>query len=563
MRRLLIGLLAATLALAGLMAWLPGIVKAADAPLAGTWKIIVLAGGQEITVWLVQIEDKGGKPQAAVLASLPNFKGTTVEDFRIEDKSIRLALKANDIPFAIVAYGKDDKAPKSLLGSVEVRGQREFIRLERTEAKELDPQKAVVTGPSQGELQKAFQIRDDKERGTALKALVQKYPDQPVGYVAAQQVAALAARANAEADARAYAEQALRIAALYGPEAKREAALQLARALAPSDKLAALQLDYARQAAQLLRDDDSAGVRLAVLKTLAAALRKTGKGDEVKPLEERIAKLDEQLDQEFLKTAIPFKPEPYAGRKSKGGRVAVLELFTGAQCPPCVAADVAFDALLQTYPPADVVLLQYHLHIPGPDPLTNRDTEKRSEFYGVQGTPTVFLDGKEGPPVGGGRQHAKDRYDTLRKQLDERLEAAPQAGLRLTADRKGDKIDIQAEVADLKKTGDHIRLRFVLIEDVVRYPGRNGQRLHHHVVRAFPGGVDGIPLKEQSGKHHVSISVAEVRKALSDYLADYAKNQGFLDDERPLELKHLKVAALVQDNASKEILQAAQVALQE
>ena len=55
-------------------------------------------------------------------------------------------------------------------------------------------------------------------------------------------------------------------------------------------------------------------------------------------------------------------------------RVVVVELFTGAECPPCVSADVAFDALLETYKPNEVVLLEYHLHIPGPDPLTNADS---------------------------------------------------------------------------------------------------------------------------------------------------------------------------------------------
>ena len=40
-------------------------------------------------------------------------------------------------------------------------------------------------------------------------------------------------------------------------------------------------------------------------------------------------------------------------------------------------------------------------------------------------------------------------------------------------------------MADLKKTGEKVRLRFVLVEDVARYVGGNGQRLHHHVVRAL------------------------------------------------------------------------------
>ena len=49
---------------------------------------------------------------------------------------------------------------------------------------------------------------------------------------------------------------------------------------------------------------------------------------------------------------VPFiAVKPFAGRKGKSDRAVLVELFTGAQCPPCVAADMAFDALPQTYKP--------------------------------------------------------------------------------------------------------------------------------------------------------------------------------------------------------------------
>src|SRR5262249_26417815 len=159
--------------------------------------------------------------------------------------------------------------------------------------------------------------------------------------------------------------------------------------------------DYAAQAEKQLPKDAPVAQQAAVLRVLATALDKAGKADQAKEVKGRLAMLDKALDEEFEKTAIPFKPDTYAGRKGKSTRVVLVELFTGAQCPPCVAADVAFDALLKTYKPTDVVFLQYHLHIPGPDPLTNKDTEKRETFYGIQGTPTYFIDGKEGPPAGG------------------------------------------------------------------------------------------------------------------------------------------------------------------
>ena len=71
--------------------------------------------------------------------------------------------------------------------------------------------------------------------------------------------------------------------------------------------------------------------------------------------------------------SVPWKAtQGSANQTGTAGTVPVLvELFTGAECPPCVAADLAFDALGKTYKPTDVVLLEYHLHIPGPDALTN------------------------------------------------------------------------------------------------------------------------------------------------------------------------------------------------
>jgi hypothetical protein len=562
MRRISLGLLACTAAAAGLLAWLSGFAHAADSPLAGNWKLVVMAAGQEISVWIVQVEDKDGKPQVSVVAELPNFKGTKVENVRADDKGVHFTLQASGLDFLVDAYlPAGEKKPEKLLGSVGVRGQREFIRLERSADKKIDPDKATTETPALADLRTALGAADAKERTAALKELMKKYPNSPAAYVAAQQLLSAAAKAESEADAKTATEQAIKIAATYGPETQVNAALQAARAVARSDKLTGLYVDFARQAAKALGDNDPAAVQAPVLKTLAAALKKAGKTDELKPLQARITKLDEQLDREFEKNAIPFKPEAFAGRQGKSDRVAVVELFTGAQCPPCVAADVAFDALAKTYKPADVVLLQYHLHIPGPDPMTNKDSEKRSEFYTIEGTPTLFVNGKEGPAMGGGKAQAEDRYKTARKQIDAALETNAGAKLKLTADRKGDKIDLQAEYGDLARPGENVRLRFVVVEELVRYPGGNGQRLHHHVVRALPGGVEGVALKEKAGKHAQTVSVAELEKELSGYLDDFTKKNNFAFDDQPLELKHLKAVALIQDNGTKEILQAVQVDL--
>ena len=61
----------------------------------------------------------------------------------------------------------------------------------------------------------------------------------------------------------------------------------------------------------------------------------------------------------------------------------------------------------------------------------------------------------------------------------------------------------------------------------------------------------------------MSVDLAEVTKTLNEYLTSAGKRRPFTDDDRPLDLKHLKVVAFIQDKESKEVLQAAQVELGE
>jgi hypothetical protein len=227
-----------------------------------------------------------------------------------------------------------------------------------------------------------------------------------------------------------------------------------------------------------------------------------------------------------------------------------------------VAADVAFDALEKTYKPTDVVLLQYHEHIPGPDPLTNPDSENRLQYYSkfVEGTPTILFNGKPGAPGGGPLQGGRKKYAEYREIIDPLLEKEPDAKLQLTATRKDKEISVKANVSDLARTGEKIFLRFFLVEDHVRYTGGNGLRYHHCVVRAMPGGVKGFNMAKKTAEQAVTVNLDDVRLKINDYLDDLAKmGAPFSAADRPLALKNLRVVALVQDDANNEVLQAAQV----
>src|SRR5262249_30728455 len=125
------------------------------------------------------------------------------------------------------------------------------------------------------------------------------------------------------------------------------------------------------------------------------------------------------------------------------------------------------------------------------------------------------------------------------------------------ATRSGDKINIAVEVDGAD--GEDLKLRLLVVEDEVRFAGGNGIRFHHHVVRAMPGGPDGVALKDKALRHTATADIGEIRKGLEKDLTDYAASPPFRQPGRPLDMKHLKVVALVQSDKTGEILQAAQI----
>ena len=557
MRRLSAGALLSYI----LVAAVSGRADEIRSPVAGTWKLSVLIQGQDIALAIVKVEVKDGKAEATVIATGARpFTGAKVEQARAGEHSLHLAFKTASSTFNVAAYGrKDERRPRVLTGSVEIRNNYEVVTLERTTENELDQANPATTVEGADELRK-LNSKDEKVRAEAMKIIQEKYEGKPVVYAAAlrcwQHYNGQDADLKRE---RVVGEEFVQVAARFGRELEIHTATAVARSLVAKKNGADAAISFARRAEKLLVDTDPPIRQLATLKTLASALGKADKVDAtaVQAIETRIAKLDEQLDAEFDNRAVPFKTQPFAGRKDKSSRVAVVELFTGAHCPPCVAADIAFDALLKTYQPTEVVLLQYHLHVPRPDPLTNLDGELRSAIYRVEGTPALIVNGKEGPAIGGNAKAAEEGYNELKELLAKALLGEAKAGLDLAVKRAGDKIEATVTITGLTST-KAARLHVLLVEDVVRYHGSNGQRLHHHVVRAEIADVEAKPPKGEAVPQKFTVSVSDVRNKLAAYLLRVNLDDPFLDDERPIDLKRLKIVALIQEKDGKEILHAVQ-----
>lgn len=286
--------------------------------------------------------------------------------------------------------------------------------------------------------------------------------------------------------------------------------------------------------------------------------------------------LDKMLDERYEKEAPKLEPAAYAASKNRSDRLVVAELFTGAGCPPCVAADMAFEAAIDRYAVKDVAVLVYHLHIPRPDPMTNPSTQSRREYYGINSTPTYVIDGNNQKVGGGGAAQAEKLFeDTVESVIDKRLEAKPGARVKLQASIKGGNVDVAVEVGKTTKTGkpdQKLRLQVALVEEVVNYTGENGVRFHPMVVRSLASmekgksGFEVTPGKSSKLAHtfDVAKAVAEAKSHLDEMEGGSSERFGkfkFIERKNAIDMTKLRVVAFLQDETTKEILQAAVIDL--
>jgi hypothetical protein len=337
-----------------------------------------------------------------------------------------------------------------------------------------------------------------------------------------------------------------------------------AAAITTDPSYAPLELRIAQAALRELRRDATTEERAWAESRLATAARQAGQAQLADARQEQLSKLRALIDREKAAGERPLIPERYPGRRDQShDRVVLMELFTGAECGPCVAADRAFDALGTAYRPTELITLQYHLHIPRPDPLTSPGSVARHDYYQVRSTPSTFFNGQPLAGSGGPSSWAQSKLNQYRYVIDELLEARTPATIELKARSAGDDaIQIVASAQILaghpSTPGSTPRLRLAIVEDEVAYLGGNQLPSHHHVVRATPGGREGVLLTEGKGRIETTVRLSDLRKALESYLKDYPASPDsrgpFPRPLPPIELKHLSVVAWVQDDATRDVL---------
>ncbi|MBM4060571.1 MAG: hypothetical protein FJ265_05680 [Planctomycetes bacterium] len=259
-----------------------------------------------------------------------------------------------------------------------------------------------------------------------------------------------------------------------------------------------------------------------------------------------IAELEDRADGR-VPSFQPIPREPASVVKT--GRTVLVELFTGAMCPPCVAADAACDGLLRLYDRDEVLVVQWHLPVPAPEPLVAPASLRRAEARGVRSTPTVVIAGGE-PIAGGGRADAApDLFRRYREVVDQGLAEPPALAIEGEARRQGRTLHVDATVTPAAgRAPDRWRLHAVLLEQKVVFPGANGMLFHRAVARATLTPAQGAPVA--AGRRiELAIDLAEVAQELDALVRSFETEREFL--VRPVQPgpELLEVAVFVQDGS--------------
>lgn len=542
--------------------------QAAEEPnLEGKWKLLLISPLRESELLLLDIKPHDSKWEASIMASgLPPQVPRKVKSLERKGENLVLELGLGAVDLILKGTMAKDG---NVYGTIMFNGQLTPARMVKTEAK------TVTQDPNEGtvliqEYLAARRVVDPKVKAKKLAEILEKEAASPkLAMIHADLLQIAESAGLSDKTVKGFVESLVDNARPYGTLYTAEAQAIAMKALAGQKSHAELALELGLQAEKGFGADAPTQAKSEISRGIADAAKLQGNKELAAEAEAKVLAYEAQLDEEYHKTVPPFKPEVFAGRKEgEGDRVVLLELFTGAQCPPCVAADVAFDALGIAYKPTEVIGLQYHLHIPGPDPLTNNDTIARAEYYpDLQGTPATFFNGKSEASGGGDMGMSKGKFDDYVQVIKDVLKQKKKATIDLQVNREGEDVKIKviakSDVAKQEKDPDkaaYVKLRLALVEEQIRYVGRNRLRFHHRVVRAMPGGAAGKAFDGGEVKVEHTVNLASLRKSLETYLSDFAKENGSFAGPLPsLSLENLSVVAFVQDDRDKSVLHAVEV----
>lgn len=258
------------------------------------------------------------------------------------------------------------------------------------------------------------------------------------------------------------------------------------------------------------------------------------------------------LDSVYDEVLTSFASEPVDG---VGETSVLIELFTGGACQPCVAADVALEAIEETFPD-NVHVIRYHMDIPAPDPFsTSAGLNRFSAAYRLQGTPSIVVNGvpRQIPGAQGPYPFAKVGYRNLSSLVKLLSNEEPTAKVGVAAVRKDDTIRIIARAEELPEDSNP-SIVIALVSDSLRMLMPNGIREHGMVVRAFPAGPVGTARpKQKTADTDASDEAAEPANDAGASDADEVAGFEIVTETSISELTKKLVSGL---SVSKEVIEA-------
>jgi len=280
--------------------------------------------------------------------------------------------------------------------------------------------------------------------------------------------------------------------------------------------------------------------------------------------------LEAMLDTEYHKRfPNPLHEEAYKPTEKRSDRLVLAEVFTGSGCPPCVGADLAFEAAMERYSRKELMVVMYHQHVPQPDPMSNPDAQARDKYYEVGGVPTYEIDGQRVDYYGADRENTKLVWEHIQPPIEKELEVPSEAKLNVRAALTGNTVKVTAAVDPVKSESKDLKVHVLLLEKELRYSGENGIRFHPMVVRAMGGKDDeGFALAPgEAASFDQSWDLDKVSAGLKAHLDDYeAKGHRgnsfkFIEKKYQIDRGNLAIAVFVQDAKTKHILQSAYIDL--
>jgi tetratricopeptide (TPR) repeat protein len=273
------------------------------------------------------------------------------------------------------------------------------------------------------------------------------------------------------------------------------------------------------------------------------------------------------LREESLKNLIEKKQKESTSfetgkyKSKSNGKVLLAELFTGAECNPCQGADVAFDELSEYFPRNSLAILEYHVNIPGPDPMTNPNTFSRYVYYGGNfGTPTAILEGKEIITGGGPKYLAANRYNLYKYALSKYENQRPEVIISGKAIKKGNDISVNLILKGKTKSSKDV-FHIALVEKTINYTGSNTIDKHRFVVRNLLDNESGTQIT--SDKISKSFDLNKIETGLREYLDNPTKEPSWRPAFGPpswkartdkLNRDNLAVVAWIQNPETREII---------